>query len=86
MFQFNFLATSACFEHHVLIIRNSICTRSLYGSQQCTSWEVSNTSFHLLILLHKCMKNIPYKTACTNGLPDDEHMIFETLRDAKELY
>ena len=24
------------------------------------------------------MKNIPYKTACTNDLPDDEHMMFET--------
>jgi hypothetical protein len=35
--------------------------------------------------LHKCMKNIPYKTACTNGLPDDEHMIFKTCRRHKEL-
>ena len=34
--------------------------------------------FHLLDWLHKCMKNIPLKTACTNGLPDDEHVIFET--------
>jgi hypothetical protein len=24
------------------------------------------------------MKNIAYKTACTNGLPDDDHMIIET--------
>ena len=30
-------------------------------------------------------KNIPYKTACTNGLPDDEHMLFETRRRHKEL-
>jgi len=31
------------------------------------------------------MKNIPYKTACTNGLPDDEHMMFETCRKCQEL-
>jgi hypothetical protein len=31
------------------------------------------------------MKNIPYKTACTNGLPDDEHMMFETCRRQAEL-
>jgi len=24
------------------------------------------------------MKNIPQKTACTNGHPDGEHMMFET--------
>jgi hypothetical protein len=29
------------------------------------------------------MKNIPYKTACTNGLPDDENVMFNTLEDAK---
>ena len=26
------------------------------------------------------MKNIPYTTACTNGFPDDEHMMFEACR------
>jgi hypothetical protein len=31
------------------------------------------------------MENIPYKTACTNGLPDDEHMMFETCKRRKEL-
>jgi hypothetical protein len=31
------------------------------------------------------MKNIPYKTACTNGLPDDEHMMFKTRRRHEEL-
>jgi hypothetical protein len=31
------------------------------------------------------MKNIPYKTACKNGLPDDEHMKLETCRRHKEL-
>jgi len=30
------------------------------------------------------MKNIPYKTACTNGLPDDEHMMFETCGRCQE--
>ena len=31
------------------------------------------------------MKTIPYKTACTNGLPDDKHMMFETCRRRQEL-
>jgi hypothetical protein len=31
------------------------------------------------------MKNIPYKTAFTNGLPDDENMMFETCRRCQEL-
>jgi hypothetical protein len=31
------------------------------------------------------MKNIPYKTACTNGLPDDEHIMFKTCRRHEEL-
>jgi len=31
------------------------------------------------------MKNIPYKTACTNGLPDVEHMMFETCTRNQEL-
>jgi hypothetical protein len=30
-------------------------------------------------------EKIPYKTACTNGLPDDEHMKFETCRRHQEL-
>jgi len=29
------------------------------------------------------MKIIPYKTACANYLPDDEHMMFETAEGAK---
>jgi hypothetical protein len=31
------------------------------------------------------MKNTTYKTACTNGLPDDEHMMFETCKRYEEL-
>jgi hypothetical protein len=31
------------------------------------------------------MKNIPYKTAGTNVLPDDGHMMFETCRRQEEL-
>jgi hypothetical protein len=30
------------------------------------------------------LKNIPYKTACTNGLTDDEHTILETRRRHEE--
>jgi len=26
------------------------------------------------------MKNVPYKTACTNGVHDDDNMMFETCR------
>jgi len=84
--------SSACFEHHVFIIRKTICTCSFYGmflmrlcEQSSTMKALSITSFHLLDCLHKCMKNIPYKTACLNGLPDDEHTIFETRRRHKEL-
>jgi hypothetical protein len=36
-------------------------------------------------LLTKTMKNIPYKTASTNGLPDDEHVMFETCSRHEEL-
>jgi hypothetical protein len=32
------------------------------------------------------MMYIPYKTACTNGLPYDEHMMFKTCRRLQELY
>jgi len=31
------------------------------------------------------MTNIPYKIACTNGLPDDEDMMFETCSIQEEL-
>jgi len=39
------------------------------------------------ILVHSfCfLENIPHNTACTNGLPDDEHMIFESCRRRQEL-
>jgi len=37
-----------------------------------------------MVCLYKCMKNMPYKTACTNGLPDDGHMMFETCRRHEE--
>jgi len=31
------------------------------------------------------MQNIPYKTAWTNDLPDDEHLMFGTCRRCKAL-
>jgi hypothetical protein len=31
------------------------------------------------------MKNTPYSSACTNGLADDEHVMFETCRRRQEL-
>jgi hypothetical protein len=31
------------------------------------------------------MKNISYKTVCIDGLPDGEHMIFETCRRHQDL-
>ena len=37
------------------------------------------------IVVMSAWKNVPYKTACTNGLPDDEHVMFETCRSHKEL-
>ena len=82
-----FLASSSCFDHHVFIIKKTICTCSfvwyvfLYICKQYSRWkDVLNTSFHLLDCLPKCMINIPHKTACTNGLLDEEHMMIETWR------
>ena len=57
---------------------------SIHMCMQSSRWkDVLNTSLHLLVSLHECQKNIPYKTACTNGLPDDGQMMFEHLVDAK---
>jgi hypothetical protein len=42
-------------------------------------------SCSIAVCLYKCMKNIPYKTANTNGLPDEEDMMFETCRKHQEL-
>ena len=50
-----------------------------------TTVKVLSTSFHLLDSLYKYMKNLPYETACTNGLPDYEHVMFETRRRREEL-
>ena len=44
-----------------------------------------NTSFNLLDCLYKCMKNEPYKTECTDGLLDAEHMMFKTCRRQEKL-
>jgi len=81
--------SSACFEHYVFIIRKTICTWSFF--MLCFSCiYVSSLAgrraryIHLLDCLHKRMKNT-IKTACTNGLPDDEHMILETRRIHEEL-
>jgi hypothetical protein len=41
---------------------------------------LSNTLLHLLDCLYRYMKNKPQKTACTIGLPYNEHMRFETCR------
>jgi len=46
---------------------------------------VSSLAGGLLDYLQKYMKNIPQKAACTGGLPDDEHMMFETCRGHQEL-
>jgi len=77
-----FLVSSTCFEHHVFIIRKTICTCIFYGMffihlcKQSSRWE------DVLSIAHKCMKNIP--SACTNGLPDVEHVMFETCRRHQE--
>jgi hypothetical protein len=78
-----------CFENHVFIIRKTICICSfvwyVFHAFMQTVYQVEgNTSFHLLDCLHKCMENIPQKSACTNGLPDDEHMMLETCRRHEE--
>ena len=54
--------------------------------KQSSRWkEVLNTNCRMLDCWHKCKKNAPYKTACTNVLPDDEHMMFDTCRRSQEL-
>ena len=79
----HFLVCSTCFEHYFFIIKKTIVTCSfVWHVEGCTP---STTSFHLLDCLRKCMKNIPYKTACTNGLPDDEQMMFETCSRRQEV-
>jgi hypothetical protein len=50
-----------------------------------TTVKVPNTFFHLLNLSYKYMTHIPYKTACTNGPPDAEQIMFETHRRREEL-
>ena len=45
----------------------------------------SSTFLHLLECLHKCTKSKPYKTSRTNGLPYDEHKMFETCGRNQEL-
>jgi len=57
-----FLASSIRFEHHVIIIRKTICTCSfvryvfIHSCMQSSRWkdvkDVSSTSFHLLDCLH----------------------------------
>jgi hypothetical protein len=61
-----FLVSSTCFEHHVFIIS------SLAGGRM--------QRIHLPDSIHEFMKNITYKSACTNGFPADEHMMFETCK------
>jgi hypothetical protein len=82
------LTASTCFEHRVhqhedhfymqfgMVWFSYIHINSLAGGR--------NEHIHLLDCLHKCMKNIPYKTACTNDLPCDEHMMFKTCRRCRE--
>jgi len=87
-----FIVSSIRFEHHVFVIRKAICTcgfvmvcfsciyaSSLAGVRMCS---VILTPAGLLIQMHK---NIAYKSACTRGLLDNEHMMFETCRRKEEL-
>jgi hypothetical protein len=55
-----------------MVCFSCVYVSSLAGGRMCFVF------FNLLDCFHKHMKNVPYKTACTNGLPDDEHMMFET--------
>ena len=53
--------------------------------KQSGRWKVVLDMKYLLECLHNCMRNIPRKIACTNGLPDDEHEMFETWGRQQEL-
>jgi hypothetical protein len=79
----HFLVSCTCCEHNFFIMKKTMFTHSfVWYVEGCAP---KSTSFHPLDFLHKCMKNIPYKTACTSGLPDDEHMMFETRRRRQEV-
>ena len=81
-----FLASSTYFrtpcvhhqEEHLYMQFCMVCFSYIYVSS-LAGGRISSTSLYLLDCLQKCMKNIPYKTACTNVLPDDEHMVFENM-------
>ena len=59
-----FLLSSTCFEHHLFIIRNTICTGIFYCMffmhvcKQSSRWkDVLDTAFHLLDCLDKYTKS-----------------------------
>ena len=65
----------------MFVTRKTIRTCSfVYGvfvihlCKQSGRWKV------VLDSLHEYMKNLPYKTARANGLPGDEHTMFQTCR------
>jgi hypothetical protein len=71
------------FRNSWVIIRRQFVHAGLFGIFfMC----VSLTLFHLLDCLHKCVNNIPHKTVCTNSLPDDEPMRFETCINLKRVH
>jgi len=62
--------SSTCFDHIVFIIRKTICTGSCYG----------------MFFMRLCVQASRWEDVLgTNGLPDDEHKMFETCRRQEEL-
>jgi hypothetical protein len=73
-----FLASSACVEHHVFIIRQTICTCRFIS-------YVFHTESYITPYYKFIMNNVPYKNARTNCLPDDKHLMFEICSRPQEL-
>jgi hypothetical protein len=66
-------------EDHLYMQFCMICYSCIYVSSLaggCAQYSIRSTSFPLLDCL----------LACTNGLPNDEQMIFETCRTCQELH
>ena len=80
----------------LLHVSNIVCSSSgrpsahevLYGMFfmhlciESSRWKDVSQYLHYL---YKYTKDVPYKTSLANGLPDDEHMLFETCRRRQEL-
>ena len=74
-------------QKHILSLHTREQSQGLFCiTRECLHWFLSMEHIlPLLDCLQKYMKNLPKKIQYTNGLPDDEHIIFKTCRRHEEL-